>query len=219
MVKPDNCPYTCADVANCSEICTRYGKMNHMLEHCNVPNYMDFIKCSADTEEIEPKVLELLKDWKSNVLDYVGNGKNLYISSPYIQTGKTLLSVKIMFKYFDEVWATTDFITRGYFIPVQELLGKAKNFKFFDTEEFQQLDTVMKQTDVVIWDGITDWPLSSEEQKLLTRYIKYRFDRKRSNIFNGLSQEELKDTVGGILAEYIGAAEQADLYDERREVC
>ena len=219
MVKPYNCPYTCTDAANCSELCARYGKMNYLLEHCNVPNYMDYIMGSVDTEEIEPKVQKLLKDWRSNVLGYVEKGKNLYISSPYIQTGKTILSVKIMFKYFDEIWATTDFITRGYFIPVQELLGKAKSFKYFDTEEFQQLDALMKQTDVVIWDGITDWTLSIEEQKLLTRYIKYRIDHKKSNIFNGLSQEELKDTVGGILAEYIGSAEYADLYSYRRELC
>lgn len=219
MTKP-NCPYTCIDTVGCNELCTRYRKMNHFLKNSNVDNYMDYIQCQIDLDRVGSKQYELLSCFKDNIKKFVTSGDNLFIFSRTSQTGKTLWSVKIMFKYFDEVWGLSDYITRGYLIPVNETLTKLKDYKFRGTEEYEYLDKTIKETDLIIWDGITDWELSTDEQKLLSNYIKHRFSSKKSNIFNGILnykedgctvEHKLNQKVGIMISNYIQTCEYVEL--------
>ncbi len=75
---------------------------------------------------ITPKKIDIpsfdrLKTIKDNILPFVNDGKSLYISSNNLQTGKTTWSLKILYKYFDEIWAGNGFRIRGYFLYVPVL--------------------------------------------------------------------------------------------------
>ena len=171
---------------------------------------------------IEEKILsfdsmnDILQDNISNnlkredsIVSFTEQGSNLYIGSVNLQTGKTTWSLKLLYKYFDEIWAGNGFRTRGYFIHVPEFLGKLKDFSFRETAEYKRIDKCLKTCDLVIWDDITSQPLTPNEQNILNVYIDKRLMEDRANIFNGMyyKGEKLEQVVGNKLASRLSESE------------
>ena len=184
---------------SCEKVCPRYLEMNCLINTCGMKDATRYLK------ELVPKKSEIeaykrLKEIKDNVVSFVENGKNLYITAPNVQTGKTSWSLKILYKYFDEIWSGNGFRTRGYFVYVPEFLSKARSFEYRDTAEFKKIDKVLKKADLVIWDDITSIYLNQNDQNLLNLYIDKRFMEDKANIFNGYKVDDLKPYIGDKLA-------------------
>ena len=127
-----------------------------------------------------------LQEIKDNIVQFVEESRNLYIISHNLQTGKTTWSLKIMYKFFDEIWAGNGFVQRGYFIHVPEFVNKTKSFQYKDSDEFKKLDKAIKEVDLVVWDDISSLELNSNEQSFINMYIDKRMLEGKSNIFNGM---------------------------------
>lgn len=184
---------------DCERRCPRYLEMNCLINTCGMKDANRYLK------DLVPKKNELqaykrLKEIKDNIVNFVDSGKNLFITSTNVQTGKTSWSLKILYKYFDEIWSGNGFRTRGYFIYLPEFLTKAKSYEYKDTDEFKKIDRVLKTADLVIWDDITASYLSQIDQNLLNLYIDKRFMEDKANIFNGYKVNDLKNYVGERLA-------------------
>lgn len=173
----------------CEKTCHRYLQMNYLINNCGMKNATRFLKPIAPAK-IDVKAFLRLQEIKDNIVQYVEDSRNLYISSHNLQTGKTTWSLKILYKFFDEIWAGNGFVLRGYFIHVPEFLNKTRSFQYKDTEEFKEIDKALKSVDLVIWDDMTSVELSSQEQNLLNMYIDKRILEGKSNIFNGMYLEE-----------------------------
>ena len=192
------CPRECY---NCKQTCHRYLEMNCLINNCGMPNAMKYLKLISP-EKCDFKSYQRLQHIKENILEYVNNGINLYISAQNLQTGKTTWSLKILYKFFDEIWAGNGFRVRGYFLYVPEFIAKLRDFGYRNTEEFKTIDRNLKSCDLVVWDDISSIDLTPQEQNLLNIYIDKRFMEDKSNIFNGVyhEQSDLEQLMGTKLA-------------------
>lgn len=170
---------------NCQKVCHRYLQMNYLINNCGMKDAHRFLK-PIQPQKTDVKAYLRLQEIKDSIVEYTANGSNLYIASEHLQSGKTTWSLKILYKYFDEIWAGNGFVQRGYFIYVPEFLNKTRSFQYKDTDEFKAIDKALKKVDLVIWDDITSMELSPIEQNLLNMYIDKRMLEGKANIFNGM---------------------------------
>ena len=145
---------------------------------------------------------------RNNIVDFVNKPENLLIVSDCIQNCKTTWSLKLMYRYFHEIWAGSDYISRGYFINVPKFLDDLKNYSYRNTPEFMEIDKNIKNVDLVIWDDITTYKLQESDQILLNIYVSYRNMHFKANIFNGLDNGQIKENVGEILSARLDRAEK-----------
>lgn len=188
---------------DCHKTCHRYLEMNYLITNCGLPNASKYIKPIVPTAEDEPAFNKLLHI-KENVLSFVSAGRNLYITSVHLRNGKTTWALKIMYKYFDLIWAGNGFRVRGYFLHVPDFLTKLKTFSYKETTEYKNICYVLENADLVIWDDISATTLSANEQNLLNSFISKRNQNDKANIFTGYSKnEKLQMHVGELLAQRI----------------
>ena len=174
----------------CERICPRYLEMNFLINNCGMTSVQKYLQ-QLQPDDIDIPAFIRLKEIKDNIVDFVQNGKNLFIESTNIQTGKTTWSLRLMYKFFDEIWSGNGFRCRGYYLYMPEFLTNIKNFSYRDTDEFKELDRILKTVDVVIWDDILGQELTPNEQNLIAFYIEKRINTDKCNIFNGTAIEGL----------------------------
>lgn len=180
---------------NCRKSCIHYKKMNFLLGNCGVSDVSPYLI------DLVPKKNEIdkYKEWskiKNNILDFVKNGNNLFISSEYHRVGKTTMSVKLMYKYFDELPIGDSIVPKGYFINVPEFLLKLRSFDYWNTDEFREINELIKNTDIVIWDNITGIKLNIKDKEHLLSFIECRTQKVKTNIFNGKQNDKLENILG-----------------------
>ena len=169
----------------CEKTCHRYLQMNYLINNCGMKNADRFLK-PISPAKIDVDAYLQLQEIKDNIVQFVEESRNLYIISHNLQTGKTTWSLKIMYKFFDEIWAGNGFVQRGYFIHIPEFVNKTKSFQYKDSDEFKKLDKAIKEVDLVVWDDISSLELNSNEQSFINMYIDKRMLEGKSNIFNGM---------------------------------
>lgn len=189
---------------NCKKTCHRYLEMNCLITNCGMKNAYKYLK-DLSPQKKEFEAYKQLKEIKDNIVDFVAQGKNLYISSDNIQTGKTTWALKMLYRYFDIIWSGNGFRRRGYFLHIPEFLENMRNFEYKDTAEFKTIDSALKNVDVVIWDDITANVLNPTEQSILYLYLSKRLMNDKSNIFTGIYRKEkpLEEIVGDKIANRI----------------
>lgn len=190
------------EAEKCEKICIRYKEMNYLINNCGMSQAEKYLKT------IYPQNNELqsylrLQQIKDNVVSFVESGRNLFIQSKNLQTGKTTWSLKILYKFFDEIWSGNGFRVRGYFLYVPEFLMNLKDFEYRETAEFKDIDKILKTVDLVVWDDILAQELTPMEQNLISFYIDKRIQMDKANIFNGtiVNQEDLEKLLGAKIAQ------------------
>ena len=158
-------------------------------------------------DKCDVKGFEKLADIKSDIVNFVSEGKNLYIGGVSAGTGKTSWAIKLMLKYFDEVWPGNGFRTRGIFIHVPTFLLKCKDFNSRD-QEFEVLRKQIVDVDVVIWDDIASTDVSAYDYSQLLSYLDGRCNAGLSNIYTGnlVSPNAMTKALGAKLTSRIFAS-------------
>ena len=194
-----------ADPSECG-LCIKYLEMQFLMDESNLPKAKQRPQILL-APNCDMGAFIRLAEIKSNIVDFVEQGKNLYITSGMSGNGKTSWAIKLLLKYFDEIWAGNGFNVRGLFISVPEFLIKSKDFKNTDAS-FEQLKKNIAKADLVIWDDIASTNLSSYDYSQMLMYVDMRILHEKSNIFTGNfpSQEELSERIGQKLASRIFGA-------------
>lgn len=197
-----NCLYTDICTNKCSESCIRYLEMKALLDGSNIPeNRQRLVKLIPD--DVDYDTFCVLAEIKDSIKDYVANGDNLYIVSRNTGNGKTTWAIKMMIKYFDEIWAGNGLNTRGIFIHVPTFLLKCKDFENKDPK-FEELKSKLLDVDLVVWDDVGSTGMSNYDLTQLLMYIDQRILAGKSNIYTGnLMFEELQKSLGHRLASRI----------------
>ena len=145
-----------------------------------------------------------LSDIKSNIVDFVEQGANVYITSDITGNGKTSWAIKLLLRYFDQIWSGNGFNVRGLFVHVPTFLLKAKDFKTVDPE-FEHIKKYITKADLVVWDDIAGTTISGYDYSQLLVYLDNRMLAHKSNIFTGnfSTKEELESKLGQRLASRI----------------
>ena len=188
---------------NSCNACAKYKEFAYLMESSNLPKAKQR-QIVLQTPKVDLAAYERLADIKQDMYDFVSSGKSLYIGSLTVGNAKTSWAIKLMHRYFEEVWENNGFTPRALFVHVPSFLMQFKNFKTID-EDFEELKKLLFNIDLVIWDDITGMDLSAYDYSVLLSYIDYRSLAELSNIYTGnaVTREELGNMVGVKIASRI----------------
>lgn len=192
--------------------CIRYPEMLYMMQNSGLPEAkwhpIDLYAGTRNDETMFKRLAEI----KSRITDFVDSGENLYIGSKYTGNGKTSWAIKLLFRYFDQVWAGNGFRIRGMFVHVPTLLLKLKDFKNPLPVEYRKN---IENCDLIVWDDIASAELSNYDYSQLLMMIDSRMLSEKSNIFTGniIKEQNLMDVVGERLASRIFNTSQIVIFD------
>ena len=180
--------------------CIRYAELKFLMEHSGIP------KVRQKPVSLDPGVDYYafcdLADIKDTIVDYVNReNTHLYICSEETGNGKTSWAIKLLLKYFDEIWAGNGFRVRGYFQHVPALLNTLKDF----SNPHNVLKKTLENADLVVWDDIAGAKLSDYDIQQLLILLDNRIIEDKTNIYTGnlTSYEALKKVLGSRLASRI----------------
>jgi len=201
MVLKEDCWYS--DVclyATCTN-CIRYAEMKYLMEHSGLPVKRQ--KPVILSAGVDRDAFCELADIKNGIVRFVEGGECLYIYSEFTGNGKTSWAIKLLLRYFDQIWPGNGFNARGYFVHVPTLLSQLKDFE--DTSGRNQLKKYLTNCDVVVWDDIASTRLSDYDTSQLLMFIDLRIAQGLSNIYTGniTSREGLARALGERLASRI----------------
>ena len=179
--------------------CIRYSEMKYLMEHSGIPKARQLpISLEAG---VDYNQFVLLNSIKNTITELVENGLNLYICSNETGNGKTSWAIKILLKYFDNVWAGNGFKIRGYFQHVPMLFNTLKDF----SNNHDALKYALENADLVVWDDIAAGKLSDYDINQLLIYLDKRIIENKSNIYTGniTDHKKLTQLLGSRLASRI----------------
>lgn len=188
-------------IESCKDSCIRFNEMKYLMDTSGIPPAQQIPVTLVSTEDTINE-FRRLDEIKKNIVQFVKEGKNLYITSDYTGNGKTSWALKLMLRYFNEIWSGNGFRVRGLFIHVPTFLQQLKNFENPISEEYKQ---AVLSCDLVIWDDLASTALSAYDYGQLLIYVDSRAIQKKSNIFtSNISRvEELEKLLGGRLTSRI----------------
>lgn len=203
MERRSDCWYNSVCQETCSNSCIRYLEMKFLMDNSNIPKAKQ-MPLSLTAPACDLPAYKRLAEIKSDIVDFVECGQNLYIASDKTGNGKTSWSIKLMCKYFDSVWAGNGFRQRAVFIHVPTFLLKCKDFNKKDSA-FDEIKSLLPTIDLVVWDDIASTDVSAYDYSQLLMYIDSRLLNSLSNIFTGNyeNKERLEKRLGMKLASRI----------------
>lgn len=215
--------HVCPQVRDgCEVTCLKYLEMKHLMDESGIPKAKQIPSKLIPESDEDFKSFTKLQAIKDDIVNFVNSGKSLYICSEYVGNGKTSWALKLMLRYFDQIWAGNGFKTRGLFVHVPTLLLKIKDFQNPLSEEFK---SNLMNCDLIVWDDIATSTISNYDYSNLLMYIDSRMMMGKANIYtsNIVSVEDLQEKLSAKLADRIWTLSQViTLYggnhreDERR---
>ena len=143
-----------------------------------------------------------LSEYKKNIEEIVGSGRNLYIYSANTGNGKTSWAVKLLIAYIQKIWykCTTD--CHGLFINVPRFLLSLKSYISDKSDTYiPHIKENVLDADIVVWDDIATKCATEYEMENLLSIINSRMDAGKCNIFtSNVSPEFLPEFIGQRLA-------------------
>lgn len=206
MCSSDKCWFkSVCDVSSdiCTSTCVKFLKMEYMMQNSNIPENKQR-PLALYPSECDLQAFNRLAEIKSDMRDFVWNGKNLYITSKITGNGKSSWAMKLLMRYFDEMSEEDGKEIRGLFIHVPTFLIKLKDFNTTD-EQFEDMKKLLPTVDLVIWDDIAGTNMSNYDYSQLLVYIDNRALNDLSNIYTGnlTSREDIASALGSKIASRI----------------
>lgn len=200
----DKCWYNKAckhfDTDTCTMSCPRYLQMYYLFNQAGVPENMQYPR-PLFPEQCDLEQFERLAEIKSNIVDWVNNGSQLYIFSATCGNGKTTWAIKLLSKYFDCIWPGNGYECRGMFVRCGHLLNRAKRAIGKPDPQFAEYLQTIRDCDLVIWDDIGEFALSVYDQQLLIELIDDRIYSGKANIYtSNVIDDVLEANVGRRIA-------------------
>ena len=185
----------------CNKLCIRFVEMRYLMENSGLSKKRQ--KPIRLNDTYDQKAFKLLNDIRLDIVNFVENGESLYIYGKNTGNGKTSWSIKLLLRYFDQIWSGNGFRQRGYFMSVPVFLNQIKNFS--DESTRQKLIKTLSTVDLVVWDDIASTKLSDYDAQQLLIIIDQRIADGLANIYNGnlTSHADLANALGDRLASRI----------------
>lgn len=205
------------DKEKCKCSCPVYFQYYYLVNLANIPKRMQYpenqvLLAGADISEY--KRLSKIKD---NIFDWVANGSNAVIHSGIYGNGKTTWAIKLMSAYFSKIWNGNGTKCRGLFINVDEFLMQKQNNIDDKNTRFSEMEKLIPEVDLVIWDDIGCTQLTRYQHNILFPLINSRIINGKSNIFTTNHGDDLAQNVGDRLASRIlDTSEQFEFKNESK---
>lgn len=182
----------------CSESCIRFTEFDCLLRNANIPvNRVMPSKLKLRPEDVDLEAFYTLADIKDKIVEFVQNGNNLYLYSNHCGNGKTTWALKLIMRYFNEIWLGNGYKPRGLFINVPTFMNDLRNNISQKSDKVEKMKRLISEVDVVIWDDIGAVNIKEFDHLVLLSYIDQRIVECKANIYTGnLSANQLEKTVG-----------------------
>ena len=197
MERNSDCWYLSVCDEDCSK-CIVYPQMKWQFDNSGLPkSKYKPIDLYASDEDYES--FTRLADIRENIVDFVEQGKNLYLCSVNPGTGKTSWAIKMLQTYFHYVAEGNLFNVKGMFVSVPDLLLRMKDFNNPLSNEYKEN---LRNTDLLILDDIAVTGLSQYDYLQLFTLVDSRVLAGKSIIFtsNNVSLKDLENAIGERLA-------------------
>lgn len=205
MEQLESCPYkeTCYKYKNnsCAEnlFCIKAFKLDQLSDQAllTIPQ-RKYIPLRLDKDECDKKAFAILKDIENNIQSNINLGFNIYLYSHTYGCGKTAWSLRLLNKWLDTIWHSSDIKCRGLFVHIPRFLMSLKDNLFIEKNQYaQHIKENALDADLVIWDEIGSKGFTEFETENVLTLINARISAGKSNIYtSNLSPEELRQSVG-----------------------
>jgi len=201
--KNSECWYKDSCTDNC-DTCNVFFQMKWQMVNSGLPEAKQkpIALYLTDDNSGDRNAFKRLADIRQNIVDFVEQGKNLYICSNWTGNGKTSWAIKMLHTYFHHTAVGNYDNLKGMFVSTTELLLQLKDFNNPLSKSY--IDN-LKNVDLVIWDDIAVSGMSNYDFTQLYSIIDSRILAEKSNIFtsNQPSVEEFAKLMGNRLASRI----------------
>ena len=193
------------DKSRCNGFCIRHYKMDVLTHLALMEGKLKYpIKLKLDKEGTDKEPYQYLKSIQNGIKPFIEEGKNLLIYSSNTGNGKTTWAAKLMLSWFDSIWASTDLVCRGLFIPVPALLRSYVSNVTKPNEYFKYIDENILKADLVVWDELCFKDFTEFEHSYLLYVISQRISLGKANIFTtNYDLETIEKKLGTRLASRI----------------
>lgn len=181
----------------CSPICIMRREFDYLLFASQVPEkFKSYEKLVLVPEDDDVDVFYTLDDIKKDVVNFVNDGRFLYIWSHPVGCAKSSWSIKIMLTYLAHRCLGNGFNPNvAYFVYVPNFLFSAKNFQ--DNDKRQEVLKKVMDVDLLILDDISATYMSKYDDSVIADVIDSRYRDSKATIFtSNLSPEDLESSCG-----------------------
>ena len=203
----ENCSYknNCNGI-NCNkDFCMRKYRLDCLFDNSNLEPPQRVHKIlNVDADGTDYQEFVQLSGIEKNIVQFVAEGKNLFIHSYICGNGKSSWSIRMLQSYFNKIWPRSTFSCQGLFISVPRFLIELKNNISNKSAYVTFIMDRVLSADVVVWDDIATKVGTEFELSHLLNLINMRMDAGKSNIFtSNLGKKELAMTLGDRLTSRI----------------
>lgn len=204
MERNSECWYIDSCQDDCAR-CTVYTQMKWQMNHSGLPEAKQrpITLYLTDDNSGDKKAFYRLAEIRKNIVEFVEQGKNLYICSNWTGNGKTSWAIKMLHTYFHHTAVGNYDNLKGMFVSTADLLIKLKDFNNPLPKSYR--DNLVN-VDLVIWDDIALTNMSQYDYTQFYNIIDKRILAEKSNIFTTNCTDIKK------LAELIGAKNASRIY-------
>lgn len=183
---------------DCNTFCMRNFKLDYLYNQALMSDSQrSHIDLRVDEDGSDIEQFKQLKEIENNILDFVKEGKNLYIHSTTCGNGKTSWAYRMIQSYFNKIWFKSSLECKGLYINVPRFLLSLKDNISSKIEYVQHIKENVIDCDIVIWDEIGSKSLTTYEHENILNLVNARIDNGKSNIYtSNLKEDELHNLVG-----------------------
>lgn len=169
---------------DCDKFCLRKYKMDSLYTAALMSeSQKKRIALKVDEDGTDLEQFKQLAEIEKNIVNFINDGKNLYIHSANCGNGKSSWSVRLAQAYFNKIWARTEGKCRVLFISVPRYLLAIKDNISNRNTYAEYIKENVLEADLVIWDDISHHPGTDYEITNLLSLIETRLCSGKSNIY------------------------------------
>ena len=190
----DNCNHKDCE----KEFCLRKYKMDSLYSAALMTeSQKKHITLMVDEDGTDLEQFKQLAAIEQDIVNFVSNGRNLYLHSANCGNGKSSWSLRLAEAYFNKIWARTEVKCRVLFISVPRFLLALKDAISSKSSYVDYIKENVLEADLVIWDDIANKMGSEFELTHLLNIIDNRLALGKSNIYtSNLNRQQLYNALG-----------------------
>lgn len=180
------------------DFCLRKYKMDSLYAAALMTDgQKQHIVLKIDQDGTDLAQFQQLASIEQDILQFVTEGKNLYLHSANCGNGKSSWSIRLAEAYFNKIWARSSAECRVLFISVPRFLLALKDNITTKSSYVEYIKENVLKADLVIWDDIAAKMGSEFELTHLLNIIDNRIALKKSNIYTtNLNRQQLYSALG-----------------------
>ncbi len=181
-----------------ADFCLRKYKMDSLYSAALMSeSQKQHIALKVDEDGTDLEQFKQLAAIEQNIVDFINEGKNLYLHSANCGNGKSSWSIRLAEAYFNKIWARTEVKCRVLFISVPRFLLALKDDITTKNDYVAYIKENVLEADLVIWDDIAAKMGSEFELTHLLNIIDNRLALGKSNIYtSNLNRQQLYTALG-----------------------